>query len=56
VAALALLVEGVLVVAERLLDPMRGRRRSSEPEAGAQSRSSTPRGFDEKVTSARTAS
>lgn len=30
VAVLALAVEGVLVVAERLLDPMRGRRRSGK--------------------------
>ncbi|MBB1243800.1 ABC transporter permease [Streptomyces durbertensis] len=33
VAALALLVEGALVIAARLLDPMRGRRRRAEPVA-----------------------
>ncbi|GGO55041.1 hypothetical protein GCM10012287_45360 [Streptomyces daqingensis] len=56
VAALALLVEGVLVVAERFLDPMRGRRRgggkpqpsTDGPRSGSPSRS-TPDKFDEKV-------
>lgn len=55
VAALALLVEGVLVVAERLLDPMRGRRRGARAQARPQSRS-TPGGFGEKVAPARSAS
>lgn len=49
VAGLALLVEGVLVVAQRLLDPMRRRRRG----IGSQPRS-TPAGFDEKVIPAQT--
>lgn len=64
VAALALAVEGVLVVAERLLDPMRGRRASvKSPAAGRSGKSrkpgprspsrSTPSGLDEKVVPAR---
>ncbi|MGH3310445.1 MAG: ABC transporter permease [Streptomyces sp.] len=52
VAVLALLVEAVLVVAERLLDPMRRRRR---PSAAATHSRSTPAGFDEKVIPAQTA-
>ncbi|NLU75452.1 ABC transporter permease [Streptomyces sp. HNM0575] len=48
VAVLALLVEGVLVTGERLLDPMRGRRRSGRAQSGPRSRS-TATGFDEKV-------
>lgn len=50
VAVLALLVEAVLIAAERLLDPMRRRRRAA---VMPQSRS-TPPGFDEKVIPAQT--
>ncbi len=49
VAALALLVEGVLVTAEKLLDPMRRRRRSDKSHSR-----STPEGIDEKVIPAQT--
>ena len=49
VAALALLVEGVLVTAERLLDPMRRRRRSDRSHARP-----TPPATDEKVIPAQT--
>jgi osmoprotectant transport system permease protein len=54
VAALALLVEGVLVTVERLLDPMRGRRRSSKQQDSGPHSQSTLQGFDEKVIPAQT--
>ncbi|MGW7520048.1 ABC transporter permease [Streptomyces sp. NPDC054796] len=50
VAALALLVEGVLVVAEKLLDPMRRRRAGTSRDSDSRS---TPPDFDDRVTPAR---
>jgi osmoprotectant transport system permease protein len=53
VAVLALAVEGVLVVAERALDPMRRRRGAGRP--AKDSGTSTPSGVDDEVSPAQVA-